>query len=315
MSGADDWRRVTLGELVPAPERYSFSWPGDDAPLQESLARHGQLRPLLVLGGAEAVLAAGHRRAALLRALGRESAWVRVIPAPAEPRELWALLLDDHLSSRPLNPVEVGLYVCRRTAATGETPAELPVDLFGRLGLPPRPRTLDDHLWVADLPPRHRDAFALGRLPLQGVRVLARAPRGDALALLDLLAGATVGVNKFSELARWALECAWGQDLPLGRWLQGEGLAGLEGRPERLRPELRRRRYPELTSWEESFEGDARALGLPPQVRLAHPPGFEGGHLACTVSFSALPELESALESLLALLRAGRLDRLGRYLG
>ncbi|MFU8856914.1 MAG: ParB/RepB/Spo0J family partition protein [Deferrisomatales bacterium] len=317
MSAADTWRRLSLGEVLPEPERYPFSWPGDDAGLRESLARHGQLRPLLVLweAGPRPVLAAGYRRAAILQGLGEGSAWVRLVAPPADRRDLWALLLEDHLAARPLNPVEVGLYARRRTADTGEGPDDFPPAVFERLGLPPRPRVLDDFLWIADLPPRHRDAFASGRLPLQGVRVLSRAPRDDALALLDLLAGAAVGVNKLSELARWALECAWGRGVPLDRWLAQENLAAFSGRPDRLRLEVRRRRYPELSAWEESFREDARALGLPSGARLSHAPSFEGGRLSCTLSFAALGELEEALETLLGLLRQGRLDPLGRYLG
>lgn len=320
-----DWRRVSLGELVLAPERYAFSWPGDsDAPLRESLARFGQLRPLLVRDGPEPVLVAGHRRAAALEALGAESAWARVLPFSfgepvTDPPELWDLLLEEHLAARPLNPVELGLYVRRRTAGTGESFAGLPPELFRRLGLPPRPAALEDSLWVSELPPAHRDAFALGRLPLPGVRVLRRAPREDALALLGLLgpssAGTAVGVNKLSELARWALECAWGEGLALAAWAEREGLHTLEGEPERLRAEVRRRRYPELTGWEADFREDARGLGLPPQVRVSHAPGFEGGRLTCSLSFSSLEELGSALAALEEALRSGRLDRLGRYLG
>lgn len=318
---------MTLADLVPAPERYAFSWPGQgDAPLRESLERFGQLRPLLVLEGSGGgpVLAAGHRRAALLGALGEAAAWARVLPFSSggpgkDAPELWDLLLEDHLAARPLNPVELGLYARRRAAGTGEDSAALPPELLRRLGLPPRPGALDDYLWVADLPPRHRDAFALGRLPLPGVRVLLRAPREDALALLDLVgvssAGAAVGVNKLSELARWALECAWGQGLCLAAWAEREGLGAWAGQPERLRAEVRRRRYPELTAWEADFREDVRGLGLPPEARVSHAPGFEGGRLTCAVSFSSLEEFGRTLDVLAELRRSGRLDRLGRYLG
>ncbi|MEW6488693.1 MAG: hypothetical protein AB1578_12375 [Thermodesulfobacteriota bacterium] len=330
-----DWRRVSLGELVLAPERYAFSWPGEgDAPLRESLARFGQLRPLVVLGGAAhqggPVLAAGHRRAAALGALGEDTAWARVLVLPfgepgTDPPELWDLLLEDHLAARPLNPAELGLYVRRRTAGTGESFAGLPPQLFRRLGLPPRSGALEDYLWISELPAVHRDAFALGRLPLAGVRVLLRAPREDALALLDLVgasskregagAGAAVGVNKLSEIARWALECAWGEGLSLAAWAEREGLWAFAGEPEALRAQVRRRRYPELSAWEADFREDSRGLGLPPEARVSHAPGFEGGRLTCTVSFASLPELGRSLDALEEGLRAGRLDRLGRYLG
>lgn len=314
MAGEPEWRRLNPAELGAFPDRYSFSWPGSDAPLEASLARHGQLRPLLAFEGPAPVLVAGHRRASVLRDLGRSSAWVRVLAPPSDRGGLWDLLLEDHLTARALNPVELGLYLRRRLVDTGETPETLPESLYRRLGLPSRPAALEDFLWVADLPARHRDGFALGRLPVQGVRVLSRAPREDALAFLDLVAGGTVGVNKFSELGRWVLECAWAQGRSVAQWVEAEGLAALAGRPELLRPEVRRRRYPELTSWEEGFREEVRGAGLPAQAHLSHPPGFEGGRLTCTVSFAGLDELGTGLQGLLELLRAGRLDNLTRYL-
>lgn len=317
MVGLGDWRTVGAAELSRAPSRYSFSWlsPEAEADLCGSLRRFGLLRPILCSEGAEGLtVVSGHRRLEILGESGQDRVPVHVLP-PSSTSELWDLLLEDHLESRALNPVEVGLYVRLRQRDTGEDAEKVARRVLPRLGMPPKPASLEDPLWVADLPDRHRDAFAEERLPLQGVRILARADRQDSLAVLDLLEGARVGVNKFSEIARWVLECAWAEGKNAEAWLAQAGLKPLRRDVEGLRRELRRRRYPQLTQWEESFEGDVRRAGLPRNTRIAHSKAFEGGRLSCAIAFASLEELEGSLAELLELVRAGRLAPLDRYLG
>ncbi|GAB4258161.1 MAG: hypothetical protein Kow0092_05600 [Deferrisomatales bacterium] len=307
---------MKLGELVPDPARFSFSWPGpaEVRRIGESLARFGQLRPLLCMEEGGALhLVAGHRRVRLLEELGTLEAAVRRVHARSR-EELWDLLLEDHLDARPLNPVELGLYARRRAAETGESREELARKVLPRLGLPPKASRLEDPLWLSGLPHEDRDAFAEGRLPAQGARVLARADRDDALAILRLLRGASVGVNKFSELARWILECAWAEGEPAENWLAARGVGGAGQSVEALRAEVRRRRYPQLSAWESAFARDVGALSLPSGVRIAPPQGFEGGTLTCSVTFASADELGRALRALLERLEAGELAVLDRYL-
>ncbi|MHB8764788.1 MAG: ParB/RepB/Spo0J family partition protein, partial [Deferrisomatales bacterium] len=196
MDRAGGWRVLRPGDLDRDPGRYCFSWPGPTgaAALAASLGRFGLLRPLLARAGAgRPLLVGGHRRLAALVTLGVAEVPVRVVAGGDGP-ELWDLLLEEHLDGRPLNPVELGLYALRRGEATGEAPEELAGRVLPRLGLPPRAAALEDPRWIAGLPERHRDAFAEGALPAQGVRVLAQAARDDALAALDLLAPFRLGV-------------------------------------------------------------------------------------------------------------------------
>jgi hypothetical protein len=311
------WKVIDRSELAAAPEAYSFSWPGPEAAeaLTRSVERFGLLHPLLAISeGGRLTVVSGWRRLAALAKLGTRSTPVGLLE-PRSPQHLWDALLEDRLLSGPLNPVELGLYARKRMEATGEDLPGVAAAVGVRPGLPEKAGSWEDHLWVAGLPDRHRAGFAEGRFPAQGVRVLSRAPREDALAVLELLGGARVGVNKFAELARWLLECAWREGLPVVAWAEREGLGGGAGDPEALRREARRRRFPTVTVWEESFPRDCSRARLPAEARLSHASGFEGGRLTCSLAFSSLGQLRALAAEVVAAVDEGRLDPLSRYLG
>ncbi len=313
----DSFLFLPVTELRPDPERFSFSWPppGERAGLAERIAGQGLLRPLWVAREeGRWVVLAGSRRLAALGSLGWERAPVRVLK-PADPRDLWDRLLADHLDHRSLNPVEAGLYLRRRMEATGEAPEVLAGRVLPLMGLAPRAGAAQDPLWLSGLPGDLRDAVAEGRVPAAAARVLRDVPREDALAVLRWLHRWRLGVNRFSELARWALESAWREGLPVGAWLEREGLGAWTGEPGALRDEVHRRRYPALARHGEAFARAVRGLRLPPQARVEAPPGFEGGWLACTVRFRSLEELEQVLGDLRERVGAGQWEGLRELLG
>ncbi len=316
MVGTDRIETVELSRLRAEPDRYSFSWPSADerARLEQSLARAGVLRPLWARPEGDGfVVLAGARRAAALRAQGAAVAPVRVteVRGPA----LWDRLLDDHTDHRPWNAVEVGLYLVRRQADTGEPLEALTKGVFPRLGLAPRIGAAAGPLWFAALPPRHRDAAAGGRLPVAAARVLGDLPEAEAVAILDWLGRWRLGGNRFAELARLALECAWRRGRDVGAWLRDEGLDRWAGDPQALRQELRRRRYPTLVGWEGRFARVSAEIPVPEGVRVEAPQHFEGGRLRCVVTFGSLAELKGRLDRVYRAVEEGAWAPLAEFLG
>jgi hypothetical protein len=183
--------------------------------------------------------------------------------------------------------------------------------VFKRLGLTARAQAGAEPLWIADLPPAQRQRFAEEELPSKGLKTLTTAPREDALAVLELTEGLKLGRNKFMELARWVLECAWRDGGRVGEWLAGleqtpefaalaalarsgsKPLAELSG--EELRKLVWQLRYPTLSQWGDEFESIRRRLELGKNTTLAHSPGFEGGKLRLSINFGSLDELRAEL--------------------
>ncbi len=316
MAEPDRIETLELARMRAEPDRYSFSWPSADerVRLEQSLARAGVLRPLWARPAGDGfVVLAGARRLAALREQGAAVAPVRVTDVGGP--ELWDRLLDDHADHRPWNPVEVGLYLVRRQADTGEALERLAGEVFPRLGLAPRVGAAAGPLWFAGLPPRHRDAAAEGRLPAVAARVLGDLPAGETLAILDWLGRWRLGGNRFAELARLALECAWRRGRDVGAWLRDEGLDRWDGDPQALRQELRRRRYPTLTEWEGRFARVTAELRTPEGVRVEAPQHFEGGRLRCVVTFGSLSELKGRLDRVRRAVEEGAWEPLAEFLG
>lgn len=320
---------ATMGRLIEAEParlavdtaRYAFSWltPGRAETLEGNIARFGLLRPLLgVEEGGTVTLVAGARRLAVAELLDLDEVWVRLVESDGGSLDrpaLWDLLWEDHLQNGPPNPVEVGLYLEKRMADTGETAENLARRVYERLGLPPRAGAGEDLRWVAGLPDVHKDRFATSELSMRGVRLLAEAPREDALAVLDWTKGARLSMNKFHETARWMTECAWRDGLGVDEWARKAGLDEVRGDGDALRDGVWGLRYPTLSRWTERFDEDRRGLGLPANANLAHARGFEGGRLRLTLSFGSIDELANAAREIARRAEAGEMDALEVYLG
>lgn len=303
-----------LEAISPQPERFSFSFPtpADLERLRECICSQGQLFAFAaVRSGERFTLVDGARRLELLRELGA----TRIRLILMEPEHLWDDLLALRLSSGPaLNAVETGRYLARRMADTGETARELAPEVFPHLGLPPREGAARDPLWLAGLPVEDALSFAGGDFSTSGVRILAGAPRADALAALKALRGFRLGVNKFTEAARLILECAWRDGITVEAWLDGIDLPSPADGGDRLREALKALRYPKLTELTSAFAADAAALPLSKRAALSHAPGFEGGRLRLTLSFATLSELADDAAKVAEKATAGELDILERYL-
>lgn len=305
---------VNPDDLSPDVDRWSFSRPppGSREALIESLRAHGQLFPLAALENRERLqLVDGAARLEIMRELGAHN--VNVVLLPEE--NIWGALLElRNRCGQPLNPVEVGLYLKKRMAHTGETPEMLAPEIFPSLGLAPRPGAGEDPLWLAGLEEVDAARFVSGEAPLAGVRVLANAPREDALAALKALRPFRLGANKFVETVRWMCECAWREKTTVADWLAANPPPPPEEGGETLRRMVWRARYPKLAELSEAFEGDARELPLPKNAAFSHPTNFDGGKLALTLRFGSVRELARQAAEVADSAETGHFSALERYL-
>ncbi len=307
---------VKLSELYVDAGKWSFSFPPRERAEEtsHSLVRFGVMRPVLVIetgGGVE--LVAGCARVAHCRAHGIDEIWARVVDG-SDATGLWELLLEDQLAEGAMNIVEVGLYISKRLAETGESLADGAKGFFQRLGLSPKEGAAREPLWVAGLELAHQRRFVEGELPEAGLRLLTEAPRADALTILNVTAGMTLGRNKFIETARWAMEGAWREKLDVAAWLKANDLNDIaEG--ETFRKAIWRLRFPQLSRWTDEFAADVTSLKLPGNVSISHSKGFEGGKLRLTTSFESVDELRETLEDIAESAEAGDLSPLEKYLG
>ncbi len=296
---------------------YSFSVK-TDAQREElfaSVRRFGVLRPVIALQeDGKFLLAAGSARLEAQRAAGREE--IAALLFQGSAGELWDLVMEEALASGPLNPAETALYLKKRMASTGEDAGTLAQGgVLGKLGLAPKPSASADPLWIADLPREELIRFSTGEIPLGGVRLFMAAPREDALAVLRYTRARRIGPNKFFEIARWLMECAWRGGETVEQFAQRVSLEGFSGDPEALRQRIWELRYPELAKWSFDFGEDSARIGLPAGARVEHAKNFEGGKLRLVISFGSVGEVEKTVGELGEKLRKGDFSPLEKYLG
>ena len=113
----------------------------------------------------------------------------------------------------------------------------------------------------------------------------------DREALFDLAQGLKLGENHLRDFLEWLEEIALLDGVDLCQILQREPFLRISSDPrlgrndklKRIKEEVRRLRFPRLTSMEEAIRKRIQEIRLSPQIRITVPPGLEGeiGRASC----------------------------------
>src|SRR5918994_1389359 len=122
----------------------------------------------------------------------------------------------------------------------------------------------------------------------------------DRDALFDFAMALKVGENHLRDLMDWLEEIALRDQSNVYEILRQKTIADIQSDPrlgradklKRIKEQIRRLRLPRLTEMEDSIRTRIQELKLPPAVRVAAPPGLEGGYLHVEFAASSTEELE-----------------------
>ena len=288
---------------------FLLSWGFDNNRLKTSLARVGQVSPLVLQPYKGRLrLICGHRRRLALRELGRREYSAVILSEQIDSRQALVLALEDNLGHRTFNDAEKTLALS--LLAPYFPPQELIEQYMPRLGLPRRSESLDLFLKLVKLGPECLSALARGDLDPETGGLLADMTLKDRLAVVSLLERLRPGRNKRRQLVTWLTEIGRREGLTLGEIISGQRIgeilaSGSLSRPQKekqVRARLKTRRYPHLSLLEKEQKKLINSLNLPPGIRLEPPPNFEGLDFSIQITFSDLEELRegaSVLERLL----------------
>ena len=131
----------------------------------------------------------------------------------------------------------------------------------------------------------------------------------DREALFDLAQGLKLGENHLRDFLEWLEEIALRDGVDLCEILHREPFLRISSDPrlgrndklKRIKEEVRRLRFPRLTSMEEAIRKRIREIRLSPQIRITVPPGLEGG-LTVQMRAASYKELERLVGELSELL-------------
>jgi hypothetical protein len=123
----------------------------------------------------------------------------------------------------------------------------------------------------------------------------------DKEALFELAIALKVGENHLRDLMDGLGEIALRDQSKVHEILAQKVIAAVRSDPrlgradklKRIKEQIRRLRFPRLSRIEDSIRTRIQELRLPPAVRVAAPPGLEGGYLHVEFSASTPEELRS----------------------
>lgn len=307
-----DTRTVPAADIRPDDDHCFWSAEPDER-LADSIARHGQLTPLLARESDQGMaLVSGATRLSVLRELGRD-VHVRIVEADT-PLDRGLLYLADN-GHRPLDD---GMRLAAlRYFAPLLGPDKLAETIFPHLGI--KARSKDAKLLLAwlDLPATWQDHLTAGRVPLAAATVLARLDGDDLDAVEPLFAAFSWSRSNAVNLLTWFHETGRMQDIPVRQVMEQAGVfdlltQGLSPKDAiaRIVTAVRQARYPTLAGLEATFASTARDLTTGTRWRLNQPDSFETGAAELTVRVADRAQLAQALEDLEAMSEATGWDTL-----
>jgi hypothetical protein len=270
---------------------FSFARPAEA--LAESIARVGLLRPLWVQrDGPRLRLLAGDLRRRALGLLGRVIAPAVFLPPTAPEPLVLALALADN-RERPVNPAETALVWRRLVETLGPAEAE---KLAGFLGLQEAPKLRGRNFQAAALPLRGLLALAEGRLDLAAAARLARWPKEDQEAALDLFETFRPSLSNRRIWLDWLEDLARREGRSPARILADLGAQARDSKAGNPAEFLFRRRCPMLAELRQKRAERLQALALPASARLALDPDFEDLSFSLTLTFTGLDDFKALAE-------------------
>lgn len=310
-----NYESVNLADLLWTDETFAVSSFVSSDHLQDSLQRWGILQPPWVWrrAGGKSVIVDGFKRLKWARQTGAEEVECRVFSPASDARELMPRRMEGKLFGPPLNTAEKAQLVHKLSL---HTPHPRMLDLYlPQLGIAARPEMLEKWRCLALSAEQLLAAAAQGRICERAALELAgwddESRSRMVLLLSELRCSASIQLEIIERVREIALrEDASPQqvleDEDVGRIFSGAEMNHRQ-KTEALRKYLYARRNPRIQAREERFRQGLATLGLPANVAVLPPHGFEGKDWQIQLHFASHDELSGTLAQLQDLLASKNL--------
>ena len=287
---------------------YRYSGERNLSPLLESIRKVGVVSPLIVEYKAKSVyrLVTGFRRLQCLLDLKLQKVPALVADNSLSEEELLQISLQENLSVRSLNPIEISSLIHLLENNFSQTKEGIVENYFPILGYGRNPRIYDLYKPLKKMPPAWQEAIIDENVAVETAVEVADAPRDVQLAFLNLIQSLRLGRNRQREFWLLIKDIARMQNREIVQFLNSQNLREITKsekltsaqKAERYKTELWRLRYPRYSEVKEKFEDLLRQAKLPPDVHLQPPSYFEGEKFSLTMTFRTTDDLAEKLKIL-----------------
>lgn len=290
-------RLIPLADIDARDERFRITTRRANDDLHLSIGRLGLLVPPLMLPGAAGfIIVSGFRRTAACRGLGWDSIRARILQK-ASLYECALKAIAANSLERPLNLIETSraLRLLDRYAPEGRAAPEH----TAALGLPTHAGIAARLKTLCRLPAEVQEAILEETVSLAMACEIGRMEEGLAVVFARLFRQLKTSLNKQREIVTLVAEIARREGINPREVLAEDRLSRLmdaqdldrNQKTQRIRKQLRQRRFPALVAAEDNFHSLRQRLALGDNLQLAPPRDFEGTRFALTLNFESLEEV------------------------
>lgn len=307
-----------LDRVVAEDETFRITTGDDIESLVGSIAVSGLINPpvLLPIKKKQYHIICGFRRIRACLELGWKQVDARLLAADTPAVRCAQIAIADNAFGRNLNPIEISRAINLLSADLGEDAAV--AEAAGRAGLPLAAANIPRLRPLSSLPPRFQAGIIAETLPLPMAERLQHMTADDAETVFELFSALSAGLNVQREIVDHAQESALREGVSLREVLTGDDVLQILNDADLQRPHktalirklMKFRRYPALTAAEERFNRRAGQLGLPANVKLVPPAGFEGPDYNLNLKFSSREQLDEQKEIIERLLSSDALQEI-----
>ena len=273
--------------------------------LIKSIRHVGLINPPVLLQKQDRyIIVAGFRRIAAMQKLDYRHIQVKVMPAESLPLECIRIAITDNISQRKLDLLEISralalLDGCMEDRERLYTEAQ-------NLGLPGNHHLIEKIIGICRLPYLVQAGIYQNRISLNMAVELQGFDSFTGNLLTRVFMELKLNQNKQREICSHLKEIAHREKRSTQEILLSEGIPEVLAdkdldnlqKTRVVRLNLRRRRFPNLSLSEESFQRNLRKLNLGSRISLLPPEYFEGTSLKLSMSFKNETELKEQIDIL-----------------
>ncbi len=313
-----EYKEIPLNRIDADDDTFLVSHPRSDETLHRSIKRVGLINPLSLRSreGGKLQVIAGFRRLAACLEMGIEKVSAFIYPETLEPLAAFRIAVHDNLN-RGYNLLEKSSILDKLVNLFHVPVEEVLHEYMPMLGLNPSRNLLRDYLSMKNLTLEMKHYIYETGVSLSSAARIASFGGKDQEALLKLIHPLRPGFGKLREILTHADEIAAREGLSIAEILcKGELTAVNDSdaprtvKLEMVRSELKRMRYPALSSTENSVKELMKSLGLPMGLSLHLPPYLEGDTVSAELRFKSADELEALAKKILDISRRRELKKL-----
>ncbi len=295
--------RLLLKEIFLKDERFRISNFFSLDKLILSIKEVGLLNcPLVTLRNGHLILVSGWKRVLACLELAFSSIPVFVVE---EKNDLKAFLIAfyENLAIREFSLMDKA-EILLRLKNFGENEEKIVYHYLPLLGIPSTLSHLDTFLAFSEFAPEVKRVIHQKDMPLCSARLLTAFSPSERDLILPLIS--SLSQNKTMEILENLKEISSRDGIPVQKILASKKIQDVLGseklsaaqKAEKIRHDLRRKRFPTLSSWEETFDSLLSKMRLPEEVTLKPSPFFEEEKLSLSFTFKSQEEFKAMLAKL-----------------